>query len=50
MQKIIALASRPEVQARDIFDLYILSPRNSSSEISKLKILKKDQSSDLYVK
>jgi len=48
MQKIIALASRPVVQARDIFDLYILSPKNSSSEISKLKILKKDKLEKAY--
>ena len=48
MQKIIALASRPVVQARDIFDLYMLSPKNSSSEISKLKILKKDKLEKAY--
>ena len=41
IQKIDALASRPAVQARDIFDLYILSPKITSSEINKLKIPKK---------
>ena len=48
IQKITALASRPAVQARDIFDLYILSPKYSSSEISELKILKKDKLEKAY--
>ncbi len=48
MQKINALASRPAVQARDIFDLYILSPKYSSSEISRLKILKKARLEKAY--
>ena len=43
IQKISALASRPAVQARDIFDLYILSPKITSSEISRSEILKKDK-------
>jgi len=43
IQKITALASRPAVQARDIFDLYILSPKYSTSEISESRILKKDK-------
>lgn len=38
MQKLNALASRPVVQARDIFDLYILSPQilGSLSEAAKI--------------
>ena len=48
IQKITTLASRPVVQARDIFDLYILSPKNSSSEISKSKIPKKDKLEKAY--
>lgn len=48
IQKITALASRPAVQARDIFDLYILSPKYSSSEISGSKILKKDKLEKAY--
>ena len=48
IQKINALASRPAVQARDIFDLYILSPKYSSSEISGSKILKKDKLEKAY--
>jgi len=48
IQKIDALASRPAVQARDIFDLYILSPKITSSEINKLKIPKKDKLEKAY--
>lgn len=48
IQKISALASRLAVQARDIFDLYILSPKYSSSEISGSKILKKDKLEKAY--
>ncbi|MEA2015911.1 MAG: nucleotidyl transferase AbiEii/AbiGii toxin family protein [Actinomycetota bacterium] len=48
MQKIYALASRPAVQARDIFDLYILSSKYSRSEIGKLRILKKDKLEKAY--
>ena len=48
IQKITALASRLAVQARDIFDLYILSPKYSSSEISGSKILKKDKLEKAY--
>jgi len=48
IQKITALASRPAVQARDIFDLYILSPKITSSEINKLKIPKKDKLEKAY--
>ncbi|MFZ3106308.1 MAG: nucleotidyl transferase AbiEii/AbiGii toxin family protein [Candidatus Hydromicrobium sp.] len=48
IQKINALSSRPAVQARDIFDLYILSPKITSSEINKLKILKKDKLGRAY--
>jgi len=43
MQKISALASRPAVQARDIFDLYILSPKITISEINSSEILEKDK-------
>jgi hypothetical protein len=39
IQKISALASRPAVQARDIFDLYILSPKITISEINSSEIL-----------
>ena len=48
IQKMTALASRPVVQARDIFDLYILSPKISSSEISESKTLKKDKLEKAY--
>ena len=48
IQKITALASRPVVQARDIFDLYILSPEYSDSEISEFIILKKDKLEKAY--
>jgi len=48
IQKIGALAGRPAVQARDIFDLYILSPKITSSEINKLKIPKKDKLEKAY--
>lgn len=48
IQKISALALRPAVQARDIFDLYILSPNITSSEISRAKILKKDKVERAY--
>jgi len=48
IQKINALSSRPVVQARDIFDLYILSPKYSSSEINGSKILKKDKLEKAY--
>ena len=48
IQKITALASRPAVQARDIFDLYILSSKYSSSEISGLKIPKRDNLDRAY--
>jgi len=42
IQKLTALALRPAVQARDIFDLYILSPGYSLSEIVELKFPKKN--------
>jgi hypothetical protein len=48
IKKITALASRPAVQTRDIFDLYILSPKYSISEISELRILKKDKLEKAY--
>ncbi|MBC8387805.1 MAG: nucleotidyl transferase AbiEii/AbiGii toxin family protein [Actinobacteria bacterium] len=48
IQKITALASRPAVQARDIFDLYILSPKISNSKISGSKIPKKDKLEKAY--
>jgi len=48
IQKISALASRPAVQARDIFDLYILSPKYSISEISESRIPKKDKLEKAY--
>ncbi len=38
LQKINALASRPVVQARDIFDLYILSPKIDDHEVSGLPV------------
>lgn len=43
IQKIEALASRPSVQARDIFDLYILSPKIIIQEINKEIIPKRDK-------
>lgn len=48
IQKITALASRPAIQARDIFDLYILSPKISNSEISGSKIPKKTKLEKAY--
>lgn len=48
IQKIIALALRHRVQARDIFDLYILSPKYLISEISKSKIPEKDKLEKAY--
>lgn len=38
IQKIIALASRPVVQARDIFDLYILSSQYKPHKAGEIKI------------
>ena len=48
IQKLTALALRPAVQARDIFDLYILSPRYLLSEIVELKTPKKDTLEKAY--
>ena len=48
LQKISALASRPTVQARDIFDLYILSPKLTDPEINSLKTPKKDKLERAY--
>lgn len=48
IQKIIALALRNRVQARDIFDLYILSPKYLISEISKYQIPEKDKLEKAY--
>ena len=42
MQKLRALALRPSVQARDIFDLYILSSRYLLSEIVEYEFPDKD--------
>ena len=48
LQKISALASRPAVQARDIFDLYILKPKLNDSEINSLKTPKKEKLERAY--
>ena len=40
MQKIGALATRSAIQARDIFDLYILSPQHEPPETKEIKINK----------
>ncbi len=48
LQKLSALASRPVVQARDIFDLYILSPKLSVSEINNLKTPNKEKLEKAY--
>jgi hypothetical protein len=48
IQKISALASRPAVQARDIFDLYILSPKLNDPEINSLKTPKKEKLERAY--
>lgn len=48
LQKINALASRPTVQARDIFDLYILSPKLNDSEVNGLKAPKKEKLERAY--
>jgi hypothetical protein len=48
LQKISALASRPTVQARDIFDLYILNPKLNDPEINSLKTPKKEKLETAY--
>lgn len=48
LQKINALASRPTVQARDIFDLYILSPKLNDSEVNSLKAPEKEKLERAY--
>ena len=48
LQKINALASRPTVQARDIFDLYILSPKLNDSEVNGLKAPEKEKLERAY--
>ncbi len=48
LQKINALASRPAVQARDIFDLYILSPKLNDSEVNSFKTPKKEKLERAY--
>ena len=48
IQKISALALRPAVQARDIFDLYIISPKIIISEINSPEMLKKDKLQRAY--
>jgi len=48
IQKIIALALRHRVQARDIFDLYILSPKYLISKISKARIPEKGKLEKAY--
>lgn len=47
-QKINALASRPAIQARDIFDLYILSPQIKVSVESRAEIPQKDKLQRAY--
>lgn len=48
LQKISALASRLVVQARDIFDLYILNPKLNDSEINSIKAPKKEKLERAY--
>lgn len=48
LQKISALASRPAVQARDIFDLYILNPKLNDPEINSLKTPEKEKLERAY--
>jgi hypothetical protein len=48
IQKIIAVAARPVIQARDIFDLYVLSSQYEDSELNKSKILNKDKLDKAY--
>jgi hypothetical protein len=48
LQKISALALRPAVQARDIFDLYILSTKITDYEINNLKAPKKEKLERAY--
>ena len=43
MQKIDAVVSRSIIQARDIFDLYILSSQYADSEDFESEILEKDK-------
>ena len=48
MQKISAIASRPVVQARDIFDLYILNSQYIDTEKAEFEIIKKDKLEKAY--
>lgn len=48
IQKLNALGSRAVIQARDIFDLYILIPQLDNMNIKELKFIKKDKISKAY--
>jgi hypothetical protein len=48
LQKINALGSRPAVQARDIFDLYVLNSKLNDPEINSLKTPKKEKLERAY--
>jgi len=48
MQKINAIASRPVIQARDIFDLYILNSQYIDTEKAEFEIIKKDKLEKAY--
>jgi len=48
IQKIIAVAARPVVQARDIFDLHVLSSQYVDSKTNKSNILNKDKLDKAY--
>ena len=48
MQKIDAIVSRSTIQARDIFDLYILSSQYSDLETTDFEILEKDKIEKAY--
>ncbi len=48
LQKINALASRTAVQARDIFDLYVLNSKLDDPEINSLKTPRKEKLERAY--
>ena len=48
IQKIDAVASRSVVQARDIYDLYILNSQFTDTEITEFEIIEKDKLEKAY--
>ena len=48
IQKIDAIASRSVVQARDIYDLYILNSQFTGTEITEFEVIEKDKLEKAY--